>query len=339
MVPESVELKIFYKTKTSLPYPQTKNISYVKVPRLYKGKLVSISILLFLYKKRNQSILIVDWFAQLTILRFLSLIGVKIIYCYAPVIGDYLWLYQRFKGLRKNCGWRYDRIRGSGFLYDFISCKLADFVVVQSQDLKEIYSKVYNISIDKILVHYNSLTEWPSSSPSKIKNDSFEKEFLIGFVGNLEIHKGLKDLHFLASSMQCDPRVTILLVGEVKGYRNKKLLKSFKNFKNIKLLGKLSKREVLLFYKKIDALVLPSYHEGSPRVVSEFVLSGKSIVCYDLPGIDYIRDLPNSYIIPVGDANSLVQTFKKQLSNSRTIKKIRPIELKNELNWLFNEIK
>ena len=87
----------------------------------------------------------------------------------------------------------------------------------------------------------------------QIKNDSFEKEFLIGFVGNLEIHKGLKDLHFLASSMQCDPRVTILLVGEVKGYRNKKLLKSFKNFKNIKLLGKLSKREVLLFYKKIDA--------------------------------------------------------------------------------------
>ena len=65
------------------------------------------------------------------------------------------------------------------------------------------------------------------------------------------------------------------------------------------------------FYDEIDALILLSYHEGSPRVVSEFILSGKPLFLYNHPGLDYIHDLNGVHIYEYGKWKNCLHDIKQ----------------------------
>lgn len=55
-----------------------------------------------------------------------------------------------------------------------------------------------------------------------------------------------------------------------------------------------------------DVLVLPSFREGTPRVITEAMASGLPVVATDIAGIpEQIEDGENGYLIPTGDPHEL----------------------------------
>jgi len=65
-----------------------------------------------------------------------------------------------------------------------------------------------------------------------------------------------------------------------------------------------------------DVLVLPSYREGTPRVITEAMASGLPVVATDIAGIpEQVVDGENGYLIPTGDAMALAECISKLLAH------------------------
>ncbi|MDC3108453.1 glycosyltransferase family 4 protein, partial [Paracoccaceae bacterium] len=219
-------------------------------------------------------------------------------------------------------------------LIDYIYCKAADGVVVQSESLAKFYGQIYKIPKDKLFVNYNRFDFGGSPKPqSKVLN---AKKISIGFVGNIERHKGLTDMIKLCSRF---PRgFELILAGKTKGYENKKLFRSLMATGKCTWKGQIKREKILKFYEDIDCLLLLSYHEGSPRVVREFLEYNKPIFLYNNPGVDYVSGLQGFYIYNYGDwkkcLNGIIthkyhDTIKRRVPKRLTI---------NNLKLILNEI-
>lgn len=65
-----------------------------------------------------------------------------------------------------------------------------------------------------------------------------------------------------------------------------------------------------------DLFVLPSYREGTPRVISEAMASGLAVVATDIAGIpEQVTDGENGYLIPTGDPDALAEALDTLLDD------------------------
>ena len=66
-----------------------------------------------------------------------------------------------------------------------------------------------------------------------------------------------------------------------------------------------------------DVLVLPSFREGTPRVITEAMASGLPVVATDIAGIpEQVEDCENGYLIPTGDSAALANRLKRLLADA-----------------------
>jgi glycosyltransferase involved in cell wall biosynthesis len=64
-----------------------------------------------------------------------------------------------------------------------------------------------------------------------------------------------------------------------------------------------------------DILTLPSFREGTPRVITEAMASGLPVVATDIAGIpEQVEDGESGYLVPVGDPNALADRLSRLLS-------------------------
>jgi hypothetical protein len=91
------------------------------------------------------------------------------------------------------------------------------------------------------------------------------------------------------------------IAGRAKGRENERILRQALALPNVKSEGFLSRESLRDFFAEIDALVLFSYHEGSPRVILEFLPYNKPIFLYDNPGTDYCRNLDGVHCYAYGE--------------------------------------
>jgi glycosyltransferase involved in cell wall biosynthesis len=69
-----------------------------------------------------------------------------------------------------------------------------------------------------------------------------------------------------------------------------------------------------------DVLVLPSYREGTPRVVLEAMSMGRPVITTDAPGCrDTIVDGEHGFLVPVRNVAALVSSAKKMIENRALI--------------------
>ena len=60
--------------------------------------------------------------------------------------------------------------------------------------------------------------------------------------------------------------------------------------------------------ERCSVFVLPSYHEGLPRVVLEAMAVGRAIITTDAPGCrETVTDGQNGFLVPVGDSAKLAE--------------------------------
>ncbi len=61
----------------------------------------------------------------------------------------------------------------------------------------------------------------------------------------------------------------------------------------------------------VDIVVLPSYREGTPRILIEAAACGKPIVATDIAGcLGLIRDGVNGFLVPVRDSKALFSAIE-----------------------------
>jgi len=66
-----------------------------------------------------------------------------------------------------------------------------------------------------------------------------------------------------------------------------------------------------------DVLVLPSFREGTPRVITEAMASGLPVVATDIAGIpEQVRDGENGYLVPTGDAAAVRERLGELVEDS-----------------------
>jgi glycosyltransferase involved in cell wall biosynthesis len=66
-----------------------------------------------------------------------------------------------------------------------------------------------------------------------------------------------------------------------------------------------------------DVLVLPSFREGTPRVITEAMASGLTVVATDIAGIpEQVEDGKNGYLIPTGNSKLLAERLRTLLTDA-----------------------
>ncbi len=158
--------------------------------------------------------------------------------------------------------------------------KMADKIVVASKDYAK-HSKFLNQFEKKLIYTFPpiKLTEYGNELGQG------KKQKIVGFVGRISWEKGLP---YLVKAME-KIKANLELVGPYNQLDKDNTYDLIKNKlgKNARLLGRISDKELVNFYKKIDCLVLPSTNnlEAFGMVQAEAIKCGTPVVASNLPGV------------------------------------------------------
>ena len=299
LIPPEYSIYIFTKDDQScISSNFSKRLVFIKQPQNVKSVFFGIFFVLRLcgLAKKNK-IIVVDWFKTLWLSSVLAIAIKHLDYIYAPVISELSWFHKRSKKKVPFLGIRYDWLRFKGLALDYVCCKLADKIVVQSYTLKQEYKYLYSKNDKDILVNYNAIRQ---TDKLQLKCTlTPRKNIKILFASNVENHKGLGDLIRIFSGL--DSRFKLDVFGKVRGEKNSKLFDDLKALCNVTYRGFADPTDLAKTCEEYDILLLPSYHEGSPRIISETINQMEIIIGYNNPGLDYITDLDGVYLFEYGD--------------------------------------
>ena len=135
--------------------------------------------------------------------------------------------------------------------------------------------------------------------------------FSILFVGRLCRPKGIFDLLYAMAEMGDDTRTTLTIVGDGPDRRSlEELAQSIKIHNKVTFVGAVS--NVLPYLACSDALVLPSYSEGIPRVVMEAFAVGVPVVGTDIPGMcELVKHETTGLLVPVRSPHAIAVALQR----------------------------
>lgn len=182
----------------------------------------------------------------------------------------------------------------------------ADYIFVNSKFCAETYIK-YGISKKKLIViprGFDSKKYIPR--PKQQKNE----KFILLFVGNLQVRKGIK--YLLEAWKEVNLKNSELwFVGEV-GDEVRKVVNIFKDeYSNIKFLGRI--KDPSSIYRKASAFVFPSLDEGSAKVTYEAMASG--LPCIFTKNTGAIADNESAILVPPRSTKAIARSIKLLYDN------------------------
>jgi len=187
------------------------------------------------------------------------------------------------------------------------------------------------LSPEKIRVIYNGVeySRFSSAAKKDLRKELGipKKDFLVGFVGQLDERKGVetlvKSFCFLSKKKA---HVTLLMVGEGK-LKNRLMDMASQCHGRVIFAG--YRNDVDEVVKCIDVLVLPSFWEGFGIVLIEAMAAGKPVVTTRTSNMpEIVTDKKDGFLISPGDEDSLTKVL---------INLIEKPELKKEMGRLGQE--
>ncbi|MBN3489969.1 glycosyltransferase family 4 protein [Acholeplasma equirhinis] len=211
----------------------------------------------------------------------------------------------------------------STFLYKY-ALKKSKYVYFQNRQNLDFFKKNKIIQDNAILL--------PGSGVNLEEFQFIQKDFKgerqIAFVGRLMKEKGINEyLDAVETLMKKLDNIKFHIFGMMEDDISNKIeyliSKNFINYHGLVM----DMNEV---YKKIDIIVLPSYHEGLSNVLLEGAASGIPLIASDIPGCrEIIEDGSNGYLIQPKNRDDLIYKLEKMILNDS--EKMKDFAIKGRL--------
>lgn len=200
----------------------------------------------------------------------------------------------------------------NAFLYlaERLCAPIATKIVVGAERIRELYLERGIGSADQYEIIYDGVDTEAFRQASENLNRSKSNQVRLLFVGRLADGKGLFDLLSAIDQMQ-DSNIRLDIIGDgpirsdIQNAVNRRGLDDI-----VTIHGYCD--DVPSAMATADILVLPSYREGTPRVITEARATGLPVVATDIAGIpEMVRDGETGFLVPPGD----VDKFRSHLQD------------------------
>ena len=154
------------------------------------------------------------------------------------------------------------------------------------------------------------------------------------FVGRIETAKGITELLAAAEIMHSQGlKFRLTIVGGGPLLEQTRAHVSGNGDLPVDLLGPILAREQLAeIYRNNDILVLPTHHEGIPRVLYEAMIRSVVVVSTPVGGIpELLAHDVNSVLVPVGNANALAEAVMSLCADPSRLQKLSEAGLETAL--------
>jgi glycosyltransferase involved in cell wall biosynthesis len=190
--------------------------------------------------------------------------------------------------------------------------------------------------MSKYDVQESKMTYIPNSINIQEYKKSNLKNKRILFTGRLIENKGVKFFSQIIKEIPLEWTFTIIGDGPMR--RDVEILAN--QYKNIEYLGRIPKSEINQLLSKTDILILPTFAEGSPRVVLEAAASGVPSVVFDVGDVPVILDNnKNGFIIKRYDINEFIDKMRQLIIHPK-LRKDKGIAARKyaekNLDWKVN---
>lgn len=226
------------------------------------------------------------------------------------IYGAFASVFSSTKTISTITGLGYSFLKGgvissiSNLLYKW-AFKLSDSVVFQNRDDLELFIGMGIVNRKKTkLIRGSGINVNHFVSSLEVSKESFE----LLFVGRLLFDKGVIELLEAFSIVHKSyDKVRLTLLGAIdKGNPasiSEEVIKKY-DLDYIRFVGHQS--DVKFFIETADAVILPSYREGLPRVLLEAMSMSKPIIATDVAGCrEVVRHNYNGYLVESQNADSL----------------------------------
>jgi len=196
-----------------------------------------------------------------------------------------------------------------------VSLRFSHKVLFQNQDDRQLFLD-HKLVPKKLsgIVHGSGInTAYFKPATKDLKNGS--TRFL--FIGRLLYDKGVKEFIEAAKMiLKRYPNTQFHVIGELDTGNPSTIdpneLKEWRSEGIIRYHGRMD--DVRPHVERCDALVLPSYREGLPRVMLEGMSMAKPLIATDVPGCrDTVEHNKNGFLVKVRDSITLFEAMEKMI--------------------------
>mgnify|MGYP000554331985 CR=1 FL=1 len=192
---------------------------------------------------------------------------------------------------------------------------LSTTIVVKSERIKRVYLDrgIGRPEQYRTIYHGVDLERYRQESIETVPEKHATARLL--FVGRLADGKGLFDLLEAVDRLRTDRSLEVLIVGEGDLESDLEATIRERGLEGtVSLLG--YREDIPALLASSDSLVLPSYREGTPRVITEARAAGVPVVSTNIAGIpEQIRDGETGFLVTPGDVDALVERLSRLLDD------------------------
>lgn len=199
------------------------------------------------------------------------------------------WLaeYERYKGLKDK-----PRLMRLYVHMDRYCANKADAVICVSEAVKRDTQR-YGVQDAELNVAYNGVDLTQFNSTEGLRAELGLKGTVVGYAGQLEIHKGVDDL--IAAMKNFDARLLVVGDGSIKNELvalSKKLIPGRATF-----TGYVPYHQLSLYYNTMDIVVHPSHHGPLSNIVLETMAVARPIIASNVGSIPEIFEDGCGYLV------------------------------------------
>ncbi|WP_313692306.1 glycosyltransferase family 4 protein [Halorarum halobium] len=185
-------------------------------------------------------------------------------------------------------------------------------LLVKSEHIKQAYLDrgIGTSSQYRTIYHGVDLELFQTATP--VRDDGVP---IVLFIGRLADGKGLYDLLNAVQRLQGKVSFKLLVAGDgplAKDLTNQVETRGLSGV--VELLG--YRDDVPGLMASADVLVLPSYREGTPRVITEALAAGTPVVSTQIAGIpEQVEEGVTGFLVEPGDVNNLINRLHRLLAD------------------------
>ena len=187
-------------------------------------------------------------------------------------------------------------------IMEMLSCRFADIITGNTEGIVEDVQKYYRIPAERTKFISSEIDcdyYCPGPSCRKELNLPQEDKIML-YVGNFQRRKGV-DIILRAAAIAASqiPNIRLVFLGRLGDTEKvwfEKLLREPVIAGRVQILPSVDSNKLRDYYRSCDLLILPTRHEGSPRVVKEAMACGCPVVASRVPGTLAIDSFGESII-------------------------------------------